>query len=240
MRQITPQLNQFLVLIYQEKLKLEQENLKILESFNKNDIYELKVISDYISDVFSDITTSSLSESIRNARITQIEASIPKIRKIYFTYIDIIKDKIINDNYDIGFEYSMIRTSYSLYCLSCIVEYIIAGLLDNENLLILKDKVRKELNEINSITEQLKNIVKKQKGKVENHLRFENNRWIWNAYDFYMNNISKNNLSNQKTVLINTEATLKFIDIDYELKSIDELRKIATEKSKYIAVYPDK
>ena len=241
MRQIMPQLNQFLVLTYQKKLNLAQKNLKIFASFDneKKYIYELKVISDYLRDVFSDITTSSLSEPIRNARVTQIEAAIQKIRKIHFKYIDIINNRISNNNYDIGFQYSMIRTSYSLYCLSCIVEYIIAGLLDNENLLILKDKVRKELNEINSITEKIKDIVRKQKGKVEHHLYFENNRWIWDWGDYYMNKINKDNLYNQETVLKNTESRLEFIDIDDELKSIDKLREIATEKIKYIAVYPD-
>ncbi|WRA99464.1 hypothetical protein E5L34_05915 [Helicobacter pylori] len=165
MNHVVPILNYKLAEIYYEAYaetnRLFNENQKLLtqlqNTFIVPQVNALRAEAESLQEVYEYISQISKSD----VRIQSTHTNLLRIRleldEIFYNFISQIDQGLMVKNFnDVSGNYICARYALSHYIFALVLEYVVAGLIDNESIKALKDEVEKAFNRFNQITDGIK------------------------------------------------------------------------------------
>ncbi|WRA22971.1 hypothetical protein KVK48_06055 [Helicobacter pylori] len=164
MNHIVPILNYKLAEIYYEAYaetnRLFNENQKLLTQQNifvTQQINALKAKTKFLQEVYKDISQISKSDVLRQSTCTNLQKIRIELDEIFYNFISQIDQWLMRKNFnDVRDNYICARYALSHYIFALVLEYVVAGLIDNENMKYLKTKVEEAFSNFNQTTENLR------------------------------------------------------------------------------------
>ncbi|MCQ2845565.1 hypothetical protein JT180_02980 [Helicobacter pylori] len=163
MNHIAPILNYKLAEIYYEAYaetnRLFNENQSLLTQQNifvTQQINALKAKIKFLQEVYKDISQISKSDVFRQSTYTSLQNIRIKLDEIFYNFISQINQGLMIKNFnDVSSNYICARYALSHYGFALVLEYVVAGLIDNESMKSLKAKVKEAFSSFNQTTENL-------------------------------------------------------------------------------------
>ncbi|GHQ98987.1 hypothetical protein VN0420_10500 [Helicobacter pylori] len=163
MNHIAPILNYKLAEIYYEAYaetnRLFNENQSLLTQQNifvTQQINALKAKTKFLQEVYKDISQTSKSDVFRQSTCTSLQRIRIELDEIFYNFISQINQGIILKNFnDVSGNYICARYALSHYGFALVLEYVVAGLIDNESMKFLKAKVEEAFDSFNQTTKNL-------------------------------------------------------------------------------------
>ncbi|MCQ2774454.1 hypothetical protein JT235_07005 [Helicobacter pylori] len=163
MNHIAPILNYKLAEIYYEAYaetnRLFNENQRLLTQQNifvAQQINALKAKTKFLQEVYKDISQISKSDVFRQSTCTNLQNIHIELDEIFYNFISQINQGLMIKNFnDVGSNYICARYALSHYGFALVLEYVVAGLIDNESMKSLKAKVEEAFSSFNQTTENL-------------------------------------------------------------------------------------
>ncbi|WP_305876541.1 hypothetical protein [Helicobacter pylori] len=163
MNHIAPILNYKLAEIYYEAYaetnRLFNENQSLLTQQNifvTQQINALKAKTKFLQEVYKDISQISKSDVFRQSTCTNLQNIRIELDEIFYNFISQINQGLMIKNFnDVGSNYICARYALSHYGFALVLEYVVAGLIDNESMKSLKAKVEEAFSSFNQTTENL-------------------------------------------------------------------------------------
>ncbi|WP_129484901.1 hypothetical protein [Helicobacter pylori] len=160
MNHIAPILNYKLAEIYYEAYaetnRLFNENQSLLTQQNifvTQQINALKAKTKFLQEVYKDISQISKSDVLRQSTCTSLQNIRIKLDEIFYNFISQINQGLMIKNFnDVGSNYICARYALSHYGFALVLEYVVAGLIDNESMKSLKAKVEEAFSSFNQTT----------------------------------------------------------------------------------------
>ncbi|NHB46063.1 hypothetical protein [Helicobacter pylori] len=164
MNHIAPILNYELAEIYYEAYaetnRLFNENQRLLtqqNTFVTQQINALKAKTKFLQEVYKDISQISKSDVWRQSTCTNLQNIRIELDEIFYNFISQINQGLMIKNFnDVGGNYICARYALSHYGFALVLEYVVAGLIDNESMKSLKAKVEEIFCSFNQTTENLR------------------------------------------------------------------------------------
>ncbi|NHB39518.1 hypothetical protein [Helicobacter pylori] len=164
MNHIAPILNYKLAEIYYETYaetnRLFNENQSLLTQQNifvTQQINALKAKTKFLQEFFKDISQISKSGFFRQSTCTNLQRIRIELDEIFYNFISQINQGLMIKNFnDVGGNYICARYALSHYGFALVLEYVVAGLIDNESMKSLKAKVEEIFCSFNQTTENLR------------------------------------------------------------------------------------
>ncbi|WP_208387380.1 hypothetical protein [Helicobacter pylori] len=158
---IAPILNYELAEIYHkayaETNRLFDENQRLLAQQNvfvTQQINALKAKTKFLQEVYKDISQISKSDILRQSTCTNLQRIRIELDEIFYNFISQIDQGLVVKNFnDVSSNYICARYALSHYIFALVLEYVVAGLIDNENMKSLKVKVEEAFCSFNQTTE---------------------------------------------------------------------------------------
>jgi len=225
MTYVMPMLNQRLTSIYADLINQNNHYLsQIQDYFIAPEISKLKSIAEFIQDVSNEICYISKSNNLSVATLTNIQQRRIDLKQIFYTFINRLEQSVNSQFFDpqnIANSYLIARYALSNYIVSLVLECIVSGNLDDESVQRMKAKVEKCFSELNEITSQLSKILESRKYTNANEINNINSFYRW-SYD-YIAQHQVNSLHSQNQNIDNIKNnTLKYFDIDFEIRRLDD------------------
>ncbi|GAA8021362.1 hypothetical protein HpCS40_10370 [Helicobacter pylori] len=163
MNHIAPILNYKLAEIYYEAYaetnRLFNENQSLLTQQNifvTQQINALKAKTKFLQEVYKDISQTSKSDVFRQSTCTSLQRIRIELDEIFYNFISQINQGLILKNFnDVSGNYICARYALSHYGFALVLEYVVAGLIDNESMKFLKAKVEEAFDSFNQTTKNL-------------------------------------------------------------------------------------
>ncbi|OPG32777.1 hypothetical protein [Helicobacter pylori] len=163
MNHIAPILNYKLAEIYYEAYaetnRLFNENQSLLTQQNifvTQQINALKAKTKFLQEFFKDISQISKSGFFRQSTCTNLQRIRIELDEIFYNFISQINQGLMIKNFnDVGSNYICARYALSHYIFALVLEYVVAGLIDNESMKSLKAKVEEIFCSFNQTTKNL-------------------------------------------------------------------------------------
>lgn len=163
MNHIAPILNYKLAEIYYEAYaetnRLFNENQSLLTQQNifvTQQINALKAKTKFLQEVYKDISQISKSDVFRQSTCTSLQNIRIKLDEIFYNFISQINQGLMIKNFnDVGSNYICAKYALSHYGFALVLEYVVAGLIDNESMKSLKAKVEEAFSSFNQTTKNL-------------------------------------------------------------------------------------
>ncbi|GAA9365567.1 hypothetical protein TH0630_07400 [Helicobacter pylori] len=163
MNHIAPILNYKLAEIYYEAYaetnRLFNENQSLLTQQNifvTQQINALKAKTKFLQEVYKDISQTSKSDVFRQSTCTSLQRIRIELDEIFYNFISQINQGLILKNFnDVSGNYICARYALSHYGFALVLEYVVAGLIDNESMKFLKAKVEEVFDSFNQTTKNL-------------------------------------------------------------------------------------
>lgn len=163
MNYIAPILNYKLAEIYYEAYaetnRLFNENQSLLTQQNifvTQQINALKAKTKFLQEVYKDISQISKSDVFRQSTCTSLQNIRIKLDEIFYNFISQINQGLMIKNFnDVGSNYICAKYALSHYGFALVLEYVVAGLIDNESMKSLKAKVEEAFSSFNQTTKNL-------------------------------------------------------------------------------------
>ncbi|WQU14830.1 hypothetical protein KVE25_01180 [Helicobacter pylori] len=163
MNYIAPILNYKLAEIYYETYaetnRLFNENQSLLTQQNifvTQQINALKAKTKFLQEFFKDISQISKSGFFRQSTCTNLQRIRIELDEIFYNFISQINQGLILKNFnDVSGNYICARYALSHYIFALVLEYVVAGLIDNESMKSLKAKVEEIFCSFNQTTKNL-------------------------------------------------------------------------------------
>ncbi len=160
MNHIAPILNYKLAEIYYEAYaetnRLFNENQSLLTQQNifvTQQINALKAKTKFLQEVYKDISQISKSDVLRQSTCTSLQNIRIKLDEIFYNFISQINQGLMIKNFnDVDSNYICARYALSHYGFALVLEYVVAGLIDNESMKSLKAKVEEAFSSFNQTT----------------------------------------------------------------------------------------
>ncbi|WP_231171202.1 hypothetical protein [Helicobacter pylori] len=183
MNHIAPILNYKLAEIYYEAYaetnRLFNENQRLLaqqNTFVTQQINALKAKTKFLQEVYKDISQISKSDVWRQSTCTNLQRIRIEVDEIFYNFISQIDQGLMVKNFnDISGNYICARYALSHYIFALVLEYIVAGLIDNESMKFLKAKVEEAFDSFNKTTSDLE----RELNFIQNS-NFQTQKYIWN------------------------------------------------------------
>ncbi|GAA7426069.1 hypothetical protein ID0988_08000 [Helicobacter pylori] len=164
MNHIAPILNYKLAEIYYEAYaetnRLFNENQRLLaqqNTFVTQQINALNAKTKFLQEVYKDISQISKSDVFRQSRCTNLQRIRIELDEIFNNFISQIDQGLMVKNFnDVSSNYICARYALSHYIFALVLEYVVAGLIDNESMKYLEAKVKEAFCSFNQITENWK------------------------------------------------------------------------------------
>ncbi|GAA7393731.1 hypothetical protein HpCK95_05510 [Helicobacter pylori] len=142
MNHIAPILNYKLAEIYYEAYaetnRLFNENQSLLTQQNifvTQQINALKAKTKFLQEVYKDISQTSKSDVFRQSTCTSLQRIRIELDEIFYNFISQINQGLILKNFnDVSGNYICARYALSHYGFALVLEYVVAGLIDNESM----------------------------------------------------------------------------------------------------------
>jgi len=243
MSHVIPQLNTKLVSIYADLLNQNNDLLNQLQdTFITPEISRLKSIQEFMREVADEIEEISKSPNLSTATLTNLQQRRIDLKETFHTFFARLKQSVDSSFFDpqaIANNYLTTRHALSGYMASLILECVVSGNVGDKSVASLKNKVEACLNELNSITSRLFEILSDRQYSIQIEIRDINSFYQWSYNYMVQNRISTLHSHNQGIESIKT-ATLKHFDINVEMQRIDEfinarhrlLQKIEIERDR--------
>ncbi|TPH95793.1 hypothetical protein [Helicobacter pylori] len=163
MNHIAPILNYKLAEIYYEAYaetnRLFNENQSLLTQQNifvTQQTNALKAKTKFLQEVYKDISQTSKSDVFRQSTCTSLQRIRIELDEIFYNFISQINQGLILKNFnDVSGNYICARYALSHYGFALVLEYVVAGLIDNESMKFLKAKVEEAFDSFNQTTKNL-------------------------------------------------------------------------------------
>ncbi|GAA7505203.1 hypothetical protein VN0020_08760 [Helicobacter pylori] len=163
MNHIVPILNYKLAEIYYEAYaetnRLFNENQRLLaqqNTFVTQQINALKAKTKFLQEVYKDISQISKSDVLRQSTCTNLQRICIELDEIFYNFISQINQGLMVKNFnDVSGNYICARYALSHYGFALVLEYVVAGLIDNESMKFLKAKVEEAFDSFNQTTKNL-------------------------------------------------------------------------------------
>ncbi|GAA6963387.1 hypothetical protein EWZ75_04560 [Helicobacter pylori] len=183
MNHIAPILNYKLAEIYYEAYaetnRLFDENQRLLTQQNifvVQQVNALKAKTKFLQEVYKDISQISKSDIWRQSTCTNLQRIHIELNEIFYNFISQINQGLILKNFnDVGSNYICARYALSHYGFALVLEYVVAGLIDNESMKFLKAKVEEAFDSFNKTTSDLE----RELNFIQNS-NFQTQKYIWN------------------------------------------------------------
>ncbi|WP_187925713.1 hypothetical protein [Helicobacter pylori] len=207
MNHIAPILNYKLAEIYYEAYaetnRLFNENQRLLTQQNvfvAQQVNALKAKTKFLQEVYKDISQISKSDIWRQSTCTSLQNIRIKLDEIFYNFISQINQGLMIKNFnDVGSNYICARYALSHYIFALVLEYVVAGLIDNESMKSLKAKVEEAFDSFNQTTknweEQLNFI---QDDNYQSQQSIIPYRWYYGSAQYHPNQLNEiNRLNNE-------------------------------------------
>ncbi|WQW50646.1 hypothetical protein KVL71_05700 [Helicobacter pylori] len=183
MNQIAPILNYKLAEIYYEAYaetnRLFDENQRLLTQQNifvARQVNALKAKTKFLQEVYKDISQISKSDIWRQSTCTNLQRIHIELNEIFYNFISQINQGLILKNFnDVSGNHICARYALSHYIFALVLEYVAAGLIDNESMKFLKAKVEEAFDSFNKTTSDLE----RELNFIQNS-NFQTQKYIWN------------------------------------------------------------
>ncbi|WQT67927.1 hypothetical protein E5D92_06045 [Helicobacter pylori] len=184
MNHVAPILNYKLAEIYYEAYaetnRLFNENQKLLtqlqNTFIVPQVNALKAEAESLQEVYEDISQISKSEILKLAKYTNLDKTCTELKKIFYNFISQIEQELSYKNFNnVASNYFIARHALSHHVFALSLKNIVAGLIDDESMKALKNKVEKAFSRFNQITDG----IKEQLSSIQNS-NIQTQQDIWN------------------------------------------------------------
>ncbi len=164
MNHVAPILNFKLAEIYYEAYaetnRLFNENQRLLaqqNTFVTQQINALKAKTKFLQEVYKDISQISKSDILRQSTCTNLQRICIELDEIFYNFISQIDQGLMVKNFnDVNGNYICARYALSHYIFALVLEYVVAGLIDNKSMESLKVKVEEAFCSFNQTTSNLR------------------------------------------------------------------------------------
>ncbi|MCQ2930662.1 hypothetical protein JT221_05545 [Helicobacter pylori] len=183
MNHIAPILNYKLAEIYYETYaetnRLFDENQRLLTQQNifvTQQVNALKAKTKFLQEVYKDISQISKSDIWRQSTCTNLQRIRIELDEIFYNFISQINQGLILKNFNnVSGNHICARYALSHYIFALVLEYVVAGLIDNESMKFLKAKVEEAFDSFNKTTSDLE----RELNFIQNS-NFQTQKYIWN------------------------------------------------------------
>ncbi|MCC4241207.1 hypothetical protein [Thalassospira povalilytica] len=225
MARVVPQLNRRLISIYSDLINQNNDLLNQLHhSRILPEISKLKSIQEFIHETASEIEEISKSPPLSIATLTNLQQRRIDLKEIFHTSFSRLKcsvDSIYFAESEVANNYIMTTHALSGYVASLVLECVISGNVGDESVANLKKKIEAFLNDLNSITRTLFDILNKKQNAIQNEIISSNTLYRW-SFD-HLTNSRINALQNDNQSIEQIKhTTLRHFDIEVEMQRIDE------------------
>ncbi len=207
MNHIAPILNYKLAEIYYEAYaetnRLFDENQRLLTQQNifvTQQVNALKAKTKFLQEVYKDISQISKNDIWRQSTCTNLQRIHIELNEIFYNFISQINQGLILKNFnDVSGNHICARYALSHYIFALVLEYVAAGLIDNESMKSLKAKVEEAFDSFNQTTknweEQLNFI---QDDNYQSQQSIIPYRWYYGSAQYHPNQLNEiNRLNNE-------------------------------------------
>ncbi|GAA9863549.1 hypothetical protein VN0636_04180 [Helicobacter pylori] len=161
MNHVAPILNYKLAEIYYEAYaetnRLFNENQRLLaqqNTFVTQQINALNAKTKFLQEVYKNISQISKSDVLIQSTCTNLQRIRIELDEIFYNFISQINQRLMVKNFnDVNNNYICARYALSHYIFALVLEYVVAGLIDNESMEALKDKIEETFEKFNQTTE---------------------------------------------------------------------------------------
>ncbi|WQY50684.1 hypothetical protein KVL40_05570 [Helicobacter pylori] len=234
MNHIAPILNYKLAEIYYEAYaetnRLFNENQRLLTQQNifvAQQVNALKAKTKFLQEVYKDISQISKSDFFRQSTCTSLQNIRIKLDEIFYNFISQINQGLMIKNFnDVGSNYICARYALSHYGFALVLEYVVAGLIDNESMKSLKAKVEEAFDSFNQTTknweEQLNFI---QDDNYQSQQSIIPYRWYYGSAQYHPNQLNEINRLNNENAHIEyiKSNVLSYFDIKRDREALFNL-----------------
>ncbi|WRG08118.1 hypothetical protein FNE30_05730 [Helicobacter pylori] len=234
MNHIAPILNYKLAEIYYEAYaetnRLFNENQRLLTQQNifvAQQVNALKAKTKFLQEVYKDISQISKSDFFRQSTCTSLQNIRIKLDEIFYNFISQINQGLMIKNFnDVGSNYICARYALSHYGFALVLEYVVAGLIDNESMKSLKAKVEEAFDSFNQTTknweEQLNFI---QDDNYQSQQSIIPYRWYYGSAQYHPNQLNEiNRLNNENAHIEYIKSNiLSYFDIKRDREALFNL-----------------
>ncbi|WP_187947220.1 hypothetical protein [Helicobacter pylori] len=235
MNHIAPILNYKLAEIYYETYaetnRLFNENQSLLAQQNifvTQQINALKAKTKFLQEFFKDISQTSKSDVFRQSTCTSLQRIRIELDEIFYNFISQINQGLILKNFnDVSGNYICARYALSHYGFALVLEYVVAGLIDNESMKFLKAKVEEAFDSFNQTTKNL--------GRKLNSIQDDNYQsqqsimpfygWYYGSARYHPNQLNEINRLNNENAYIEhiNNNVLSYFDIERDREALFNL-----------------
>ncbi len=161
MNHVAPILNYKLAEIYYEAYaetnRLFNENQRLLaqqNTFVTQQINALKAKTKFLQEICKDISQISKSDVLRQSTCTNLQRICIELDEVFYNFISQIDQGLMVKNFnDVSGNYICARYALSHCIFALVLEYVVAGLIDNESMEALRDKIEETFEKFNQTTE---------------------------------------------------------------------------------------
>ncbi len=218
MNHIVPILNYKLAEIYYEAYaktnRLFNENQRLLaqqNTFVTQQINALNAKTKFLQEVYKDISQISKSDVLIQSTCTNLQRIRIELDEIFYNFISQINQGLMVKNFnDVSNNYICARYALSHYNFALVLEYVVAGLIDNESMEALKDKIEETFEKFNQTTEGFRG----QLSLIQNNNALtQQNIWQSPFYGWYYDGSAQYhpNQQNEFNRLNNENAHIEYI-----------------------------
>lgn len=218
MNHVAPTLNYKLSEIYYEAYaetnRLFNENQRLLaqqNTFVTQQINALKAKTKFLQEVYKDISQISKSDVLIQSTCTNLQRIRIELDEISYNFISQIDQGLMVKNFnDVSGNYIYARYALSHYIFALVLEYVVAGLIDNESMEALKDKIEETFEKFNQTTEGFR----RQLSLIQNNNALtQQNIWQSPLYGWYYDESAHYhpNQQNELNRLNNENAHIEYI-----------------------------
>ncbi|GAA6985000.1 hypothetical protein ID0086_08780 [Helicobacter pylori] len=236
MNHVAPTLNYKLAEIYYEAYaetnRLFNENQRLLAQQNifvTQQINALNAKTKFLQEVYKNISQISKSDVLIQSTCTNLQRIRIELDEIFYNFISQINQGLMVKNFnDVNSNYICARYALSHYIFALVLEYVVAGLIDNESMEALKDKIEETFEKFNQTTEgfggQLSLI-------QNNNAQTQQNIWQSPFYGWYYGSAQYHpNQQNEINRLNKENAHIEYINNNvlsyFDIKRIEKLSLI--------------
>ncbi|WP_219030773.1 hypothetical protein [Helicobacter pylori] len=252
MNHIVPILNYKLAEIYYEAYaetnRLFNENQRLLAQQNifvTQQINALKAKTKFLQEVYKDISQISKSDVWIQSTCTNLQRIRIELDEIFYNFISQINQGLTVKNFnDVNGNYICARYALSHYIFALVLEYVVAGLIDNEGMEALKDKIEETFEKFNQTTESFReqlNLIQNNNALTRQNI-WQNPfyGWYYGSGQYHPNQQNEFNRLNDENAHIEyiSNNVLSYFDIKRDREALFNLIEAPKQYLQNIVITP--